>query len=161
MKKILSVVVMLFLAGCSFYHVDSKTETTKYFPPKKNTNDVIYVEKSDRPFEVIGEVIVTTERRQTLESVMPKFQYEAAQLGGDAFTDIRTNATGVWQKIKPQALLGNAYIRANYSAKVIVFTTGQDAPAVETTVETTETLPAAEPVEAEVVTEDIPAPAAQ
>jgi hypothetical protein len=158
MKKIFPVIAMLLMVGCSFYHVDSKTETTKYFPPKKKVTDVIYVERSDRPFEVIGQVIVSTERRQTLESVMPKFQYEAAQIGGDAFTDIRTDAGGTWKKIKPQALLGNAYIRANYSAKVIVFTTGQNPTAVE---ETTQTLPTAEPVEAEVVTEEIPAPAAE
>ena len=128
MKNIFFAVLVLWVTtGCSLYQIDSKSETTKYFPPKKSTTDVVYVEKSDKPYEVIGTVIVTTERRQTLESVLPKMQYEASVMGGDAFTDIRTDATGTWKKIQPQALLGNAYIRANYSAKVIVYTQGLNA----------------------------------
>jgi hypothetical protein len=123
MRKIFYVIFTVFLmTGCSLYQINSQTKTTKYFPPKKSMKDVVYVEQPERSHEVIGEVIVTTERRQTLESVLPKMQYEAAMMGGDAFTDIRTDATGVWKMIQPKALLGNAYIRANYSAKVIVYT---------------------------------------
>jgi len=125
MKKTFYPVVVLvtfLMAGCSLYQIDSQTKTTKYYPPKKTTADVIYVEQPDRAHEVIGEVIVTTERRQTLESIIPKMQYEAAVMGGDAFTDIRTDATGTWKKIQLKTLLGNAYIRANYSAKVILYT---------------------------------------
>jgi hypothetical protein len=168
MKKIFyPVIVALFLTGCSLYQVDSQpAPTDKYYPPKKNIRDVVYLESVSRPYEVIGQVIVTTERRQTLESVLPKMQYEAAQLGGDAYTDIRTDATGNWKKIKPQALLGNAYIRANYSARVIVYTDKTDAEAsavpaeeaapAEAVVETPE--PAEAPEDVTTTVENIEAP---
>ena len=122
-KHIYPILVFVFLvAGCSVYQIDSKPENnTAYYPPKKSPSDILYLESLDKPHEVIGTVTVTTERRQTLENIIPKMQYEAAMLGGDAITDIETDATGVWKKIKAKALLGNAYIRANYSAKVIVF----------------------------------------
>jgi|CXWL01.1.fsa_nt_gi uncharacterized protein YbjQ (UPF0145 family) len=123
MKKLISPVLMLtFLAaGCSIYQIDSKPENAVYYPPKRNPLEIVYLESLDKPHEVIGTVVVTTERRQSLENILPKMQYEASVLGGDAITDIQTDATGVWKKIKAQALLGNAYIRANYSAKVVVF----------------------------------------
>ncbi|MBP6343824.1 MAG: hypothetical protein KA403_07820 [Candidatus Omnitrophica bacterium] len=123
-KKILySVVVFAVLsAGCSVYQIDSSPEKESvYYPPKKSPMQVVYLEALDKPHEIIGTVTVTTERRQALENILPKMQYEAAVLGGDAITDIQTDATGTWKKIKAQALLGNAYIRANYSAKVVVF----------------------------------------
>ena len=122
MKKYLIVFVsVLLLAGCSIYQIDSQTESKKFYPPKNSPNDIVYLESVDREHDIIGVVTVTTERRQALENVIPKIQYEASVMGGDAITDIQTDATGNWKKIKPQALLGNAYIRANYSAKVIVF----------------------------------------
>ena len=123
MRKFLyPVVILAFLAaGCSIYQIDSKPESTVYYPPKKSPSEIVYLESLDKPHEVIGTVIVTTERRQALENILPKMQYEASVLGGDAITDIQTDATGDWKKIKAQALLGNAYIRANYSAKVIIF----------------------------------------
>jgi hypothetical protein len=121
-KRIYPVLlVVLILSGCSVYQIDSNPETTVYFPPKKSPNDIVYLESLDKPHEVIGTVVVTTERRQALENILPKMQYEASVLGGDAITDIQSDATGVWKRIKAQSLLGNAYIRANYSAKVIVF----------------------------------------
>jgi uncharacterized protein YbjQ (UPF0145 family) len=123
MRKFLyPVVILVFLAaGCSIYQIDSKPEGTVYYPPKKSPSEIVYLESLDKPHEVIGTVVVTTERRQALENILPKMQYEASVLGGDAITDIQTDATGVWKKIKAQALLGNAYIRANYSAKVVIF----------------------------------------
>lgn len=123
MRKFLygALIFTFFAVGCSVYQIDSKPEGTTYYPPKKSPLEIIYLESLDRPHEVIGTVVVTTERRQALENILPKMQYEASVLGGDAITDIETDATGVWKKIKAQALLGNAYIRANYSAKVVVF----------------------------------------
>lgn len=116
------LLIALVGSGCSVYHVDSTPNSTKYYPPKKSPEDIIYLESLDRAHEIIGTVVVTTERRQALENILPKMQYEASVLGGDAITDIQSDATGVWKKIKAQSLLGNAYIRANYSAKVVVFT---------------------------------------
>lgn len=122
-KKILCSLIVfgILAAGCSVYQIDSNPQSTVYYPPKKSPMQIVYMESLDKPHEIIGTVTVTTERRQALENIIPKMQYEAAVLGGDAITDIQTDATGTWKKIKAQALLGNAYIRANYSAKVIIF----------------------------------------
>jgi hypothetical protein len=46
---------------------------------------------------------------------------EAAMLGGDAITNIQQYAGGIWKKIPPQKLLGNAYIRANFTATVVAY----------------------------------------
>ena len=57
-----------------------------------------------------------------MEDVIDKLKYEAAILGGDAITNITTNAgTGKWAKIKPKKLFGNANVRTNFVADVIVF----------------------------------------
>ena len=128
MNKIFVFIAFIFLGvGCSVYQIDSKDTTQDFYPPKKSIDEVMYMETVDQPYEEIGIVTVTTERRQTLEDVLPKLRQEAAILGGDAITDIRTDATGSWKKmtsvswkkIKLQKLLGNAYIRANYTARVL------------------------------------------
>lgn len=122
MKRIFPwLVLTLVLTGCTVYQIDSKNTSQDFYPPKTAIDQVQYLENVDKPFEQIGEVTVTTERRQSLADVLPKLKQEAAVLGGDAITDIQTNATGMWKKIKLQKLFGNAYIRATYSAKVIVF----------------------------------------
>lgn len=123
-KNIIGIffVSVLLMTGCSIYQIDSNPSNATYYPPKKSASEIVYLESLGRPHEIIGTVVVTTERRQALENIIPKMQYEAAMLGGDAITDIETDATGTWKKIKAQALLGNAFIRANYSARVVVFT---------------------------------------
>lgn len=110
-----------FLSGCSFYQVDSKGTTSDFYKPKKSINDVAYLEKIDKPYEEIGVVTVITERRQTLEDVLPKLKNEAAILGGDVITDIQTDADDLWKKVEPRKLFGNAYTRTKYTAKVVVF----------------------------------------
>ena len=109
-----------FLSGCSVYQIDSKDTTPDFYPPKKSIDDVAYLEKIDKPYEEIGVVTVITERRQTLEDVLPKLKNEAAILGGDAITDIQTDADDIWKKITPQKFFGNAYTRVKYTAKVVV-----------------------------------------
>ena len=108
------------LSGCTVYQIDSKDTTLDFYPPKKNIDDVVYMEKIDKPYEEIGIVSVTTERRQSLEDVLPKLKYEAAILGGDVITDVKTDAGGAWKNIKLQNLLKNANIRTKYTAKVVV-----------------------------------------
>ena len=126
MKRILKFAffIALFTTGCSVYQIDSKKSVTNFHPSKKNSSDIVYLETIDKPFEEIGVITVTTERRQSTEEVLDKIKLEAAALGADAVMDLQTDATGNWKKIKPlkfQKLLSNAYIRANYSAKAIVF----------------------------------------
>ena len=109
-----------FLSGCSIYQIDSKDTTSDFYQPKKSIDDVVYLEKIDKPYEEIGVVTVITERRKTLEDVLPKLKNEAAILGGDAITDIQTGSDDLWKNVKPHKLFGNAYTRVKYTAKVVV-----------------------------------------
>lgn len=122
MKKIIlgAFVLTTLLTGCTVYQIDSQDTTENFFPPKTSLEDVRYIERVDVPFEEIGIVTVTTERRQSLEDVIPKLKQEAAILGGDAITDIQTNSSGEWKSVQLQKLLGNAYIRSKFSARVLI-----------------------------------------
>ncbi len=122
MRKIFLMFILAgVLTGCSIYQIDFRNTSEDSYPSKTGIDQVLYMEKVDKPFKEIGVATVTTERRQALEDVLPKLRQEAAILGGDAITDVQSDATGIWKKIKPHKLFGNAYIRATYSAKVIVF----------------------------------------
>ncbi len=122
MKKLfLLPLLALVLTGCTIYQIDSKDTTDNFYAPKTEIDQVQYLETVDRAHDQIGVVTVTTERRQSLEDAIPKLKQEAAILGGDAITDIQSDATENWKKVRPKKLLGNAYIRATYTAKVIVF----------------------------------------
>ena len=116
----LTVSIMVALTGCSLYNINSEDITADYYPSKKAA-DVVYVENIGQPHEVIGYVTVNAERRQEVSEVMEKIKREAAVIGGDAITNIKTDASGAWKKLPAQKLLGNAYIRANFSATVVVF----------------------------------------
>jgi len=115
------IVTIVLLSSCSIYHVNSTDLTDEYYSPKSSNNEVVYVRNISRPYDVIGEVIVNTERRQISGEVIEKLKREAAILGGDAVTNIRTDATGIWKKLPVQKLIGNAFVRANFKADVVVF----------------------------------------
>ncbi len=83
-------------------------------------DDVIYIENLDKPHDVIGRIIVNAERRQRVSEVLDKMKREAAILGGDVITDIQSDATGEWKKLPAQQVIGNAYVRSNFSATVTV-----------------------------------------
>ena len=122
MRRAVTIASLLFLASCSYYKVDSELLSSQIYPPKSSLNEVTYLEVLTQPYEIIGSVKVNSERNQRLSDVIEKMKREAAMLGGDAITNIRTNAgEGKWAKIKPQKLFGNAHIRANFLADVIVF----------------------------------------
>ena len=112
---------VLLLAGCSFYRLESENIGQEVYPPKESADAVVYVDTITRPYEVIGYVTANTERRHTKEEVIEKLKREAAILGGDAITDIQTDASGFWKKLPAQKFLSNAYVRANFRATVIVF----------------------------------------
>ena len=120
-RHLLLLILAVALTGCTVYQIDSKDSTENYYPPKTEINQVQYLEKVDRAVEEIGVVTVTTERRQSLADVLPKLKQEAAILGGDAITDIQSDATGMWKKIKPKKFFGNGYVRATFTAKVLIF----------------------------------------
>ena len=113
----------VFTCACSLYQLDSEMTTFNYHPAKISKDEVAYLENVNRPYEVIGRITVNAERNQKMNNIMDKLKYEAAVLGGDAITNLQTNAgTGKWARIKPKKLFGNANIRTNFIADVIVFT---------------------------------------
>jgi hypothetical protein len=121
-KALLLLFAVIGLSACSVYRISSDEIGDNFYRPKASPKEVIYMEDvSETPHEVIGYVTVNAERRQDIESVMYNIKREAAILGGDAITDIQSDATGTWKKLPGQALIGNAYVRSNFTAKVIVF----------------------------------------
>ncbi|MBF0384638.1 MAG: hypothetical protein HQL27_02080 [Candidatus Omnitrophica bacterium] len=123
MKKTAFLIIILFAfaVGCSMYSIDSQELTGEYYPSKNTSDDVVYMETVTEPSAVIGYVVVNAERRQSLEDVIIKMKREAAILGADAITEITTDASGTWKKLPAQKLIGNAYVRANFKAKMVVF----------------------------------------
>ena len=122
MKYIISLFLLVVVAaGCSLYTVSSEETTEEYYPPKSSANQVLYLDRVPQPHTIIGYVTVNTERRKTLEEVIDKLKREAAILGGDAITDVQTDATGFWKKLPAQRLIGNAYLRINFRAAIVLF----------------------------------------
>jgi hypothetical protein len=115
------IALTAFVSGCSIYHVNSEDISSDYYPSKRLASDVVYLETVDKAHTVIGYVTVNTERRWTIDDVLEKMKREAAILGGDAITTIQTDASGAWKRLPAQELLGNAYVRANFSCTVVVF----------------------------------------
>ncbi len=98
---------VILLSGCSIYRIDSEDTTLDFYPSKRSLQDVGYLEKIDKPFEVVGMVTVSVENAKSVEEVILKMRQEAAVLGGDAVTGVR---------FVPEGL-----IRKRYTGKVVVF----------------------------------------
>ncbi len=120
-KNFFLILFLFFATGCSIYSVDSQNVSDDFYPSRKSAADIVYLEKVGQPHTVIATVVVNTERHQQMDNVIEKMKREAAILGGDAITDIKTDATGTWKKLPAQKLIGNAYVRANFSASIVVF----------------------------------------
>ena len=119
---LLFVLLSFMTSACSLYTINSEDTTTEFYPPKNSPNDVVVLDTVDKPHIVIANIVVNTERNQSLTDVIERMKREAAVLGGDAITNIRTNAgTGKWAQVKPQKLFGNANIRTNFIADVVVY----------------------------------------
>ena len=120
MKKIVSLIaIVLLTSSCSIYHISS-TDTTDDYYPSREGGDVVYLDRIDDTYTVIGTVTVNAERRQRLDDVIEKMKREAAILGGEAITDLQSDATGPWKRLPIQQTIGNAYVRANFTASVVV-----------------------------------------
>ncbi|MDE2027373.1 MAG: hypothetical protein KGK03_10900 [Candidatus Omnitrophica bacterium] len=121
-RTLLSLVFLgLFASGCTVYQINSKDMSQDYYPPKTSIDQVTYIQNTNKPYTQIGVVSVTTERIQPFSDVVPKLKQEAGMLGADAITDVQNDATAFWKRLKPQRLIGNAYIRTTYTAKAIVW----------------------------------------
>ncbi len=120
-KKVLALITFVLLtSSCSIYHINS-VDSTEAFYPQKSPDEVVYLNTVDQAHEVIGNVTINGERQQrSINDIIVKMKREAAILGGDAITDIQSDATGVWKKLPVQQTIGNAYVRANFTAKVII-----------------------------------------
>ena len=117
---VLLALLTMAASGCSMYHVSSEETTLKYYPPKDSTSAISYQEKVEQPHEVIGYVTVNTERRQKVSEVIERMKRETAILGGDIITNLQTDATGEWKRLPAQDIIGNAFVRANFRATVVV-----------------------------------------
>ncbi|HOW36349.1 MAG TPA: hypothetical protein PL155_08065 [Candidatus Omnitrophota bacterium] len=125
----LTASLCIFTCACTLYQIDFESTSDNYYPAKTSANEVVYLETVNRPYEVIGTVTVNAERNQKLDNVVDKLKLEAAILGGDAITNIQTNAgTGKWAKTKPKKIFGNANVRTNFVAQVIAFKDVQAGP---------------------------------
>ena len=121
-KNIFYLLPLMFVfSACSIYHVNSEDTATDFYPSKISADQVVYMEKIDRPHEIIGYITVNTERIQPMNEVIEQMKREAAILGADAITDIHTDANGVWKKLPAQKFLSNGYVRANFRAAAVVF----------------------------------------
>lgn len=118
---LLNFLLILTTWGCSIYHVNSEDIATDFYPPKSSPYDVAFSEEINRPHEVIAYITVNTERRQHIDDIIHKMKREAAIIGADAITNIRTDATGRWKRLPAQGLISNAYVRANFTAEAVVF----------------------------------------
>jgi len=118
---LLILVLSLGNLSCSIYRINSQEVTDNVYTPKESSSEVVYLERLDRPYEVIGFVTVNTERRQDRETVINKMKKEAAALGGDAITNLQVEATDTWKKMPAQELIKNGYVRANFTATVVAF----------------------------------------
>ena len=121
MKKFFLLSLILLLTSCSLYNINSEEVTTNYYPSKGSPEEVVYLENVTQPHEIIGYITVNTERIQTMNEVVEKLKREAAIMGGDAITNVGTDASGTWKKLPLRKLLGNAYIRADYTATVVAY----------------------------------------
>ena len=123
MKRcIILAVVCLPLWACTLYQISSDDTTLTFYAPKASTAGIEYLDTVTQPHEVIATVTVNAERNQSMDEILGKMKQEAAELGGDALTNMRTNAgTGRWASVKPH-LLKNSHVRANFVVDVVAFT---------------------------------------
>lgn len=118
-KKSVSLIILVCLtSSCSIYHITSTSTTDDYYPALETT-EVVYLDRIDDTYTIIGTITVNAERRQRLDNVIEKMKREAAIMGGEAITDIQSNATGPWKRLPIQQTIGNAYVRANFTASVV------------------------------------------
>ncbi len=116
------ICLTILTSSCSVYRVNSRETTDNIYLPKPSQNEVAYIEKITQPHDVIGFVTVTADRsHRRMESIIERMKREAAILGGDAITEIKMESTGLWKKIPARKIFGNAYIRLNFTAKVVAF----------------------------------------
>ena len=118
---IILIFITLSLSSCSVYQIESKDISTEFYASKKSDFNVVYIEDIKRPHKVIAYINVSTERRQTLGDVIEKMKIEAAILGADAITGIKSDATGRWKRLPAQDIIGNGYVRANFTVSAIIF----------------------------------------
>ena len=118
---LLFIFLLLVTSGCTIYHIDSQETSGYYYPSKGSASEVIYLENINQPHKIIGYVTVNAERRQSLSEILAKMKREAAIIGADAITEIKTDSTGTWKKFPAQNVIGNAYLRANFTATAVVF----------------------------------------
>ncbi|MCK5180228.1 MAG: hypothetical protein KAR32_11920, partial [Candidatus Omnitrophica bacterium] len=102
-KNVVALIAFVLLtSSCSIYHIHSVDSTDNYYP-SKSAGEVAYLEEIDEDYAIIGTVTVNGERKQrSIDDILVKMKREAAILGGNAITDIQSDATGVWKRLPVQ-----------------------------------------------------------
>lgn len=117
-KSYLVILLSVLVSGCTFYNVNG--EAIHYNSPDETANKQIqYLETVNVPYDVVGQVTVYTERRNSLENVAEQMKRQAAILGGDAVTNITITEPALPFKT----------IRTTFTGTVIVFKKDQPAAA--------------------------------
>jgi hypothetical protein len=97
----------VFVSGCSVVRIDSEETTPDFHSPRRSAQDVLFLEKINKPGDIIGRVFVSVYNGRPIAEVIAKMRDEAAILGGDAITGIRS---------QPESVM-----RTRYMADVILF----------------------------------------
>ena len=84
-------------SGCSVVRIDSEETSFDINVPKNAADKIVFQDKIDGPYEIIGIVSVSAEKAKTLEDVLPRMRQEAAVLGGDVLTGISIEPEGVFR----------------------------------------------------------------
>ncbi|NLE64347.1 MAG: hypothetical protein GX606_00285 [Elusimicrobia bacterium] len=106
----LLVLLVVVLSGCSVYRVSSRDTSLAFHPPKTSGDQVLYFEKIDRPYEMIGVVSVSAERDRSRDFILEQMRREAAIMGADAITGVRESDSS-----------GPLGLRVKYQADMVVF----------------------------------------
>jgi len=114
-KLFLLPLLVLVLSACSLYKINSDETSLDFYEPKSPSSQILFLENADsQKYEVIGTVVVNTERRTAKDVIIAKAKREAARLGGNAITNLREEPPE-----HKSRFLRNAYIRTNYRVDVL------------------------------------------
>lgn len=128
MSKLKYLIMLLVFNGCTLYQINTEETSFDHHPAKTSKHEVAYLESVGQPHEVIGYVTINAERNQKKEEVVDRLKEQAAEIGGDAITNIKSDSLHArWVDHKVLGALSNANVRENYTADVIKFKTEQPA----------------------------------
>ena len=123
----LLILSLLFFSGCTLYQINTEETTFDSYPAKLSKDEVAYLENVNVPHKVIGYVKINAEKNQKKDEIIDRLKEQAAELGGDAITNITTDSlTAQWATHWTLRIFTNANIRENYMADVVHYLTPEE-----------------------------------